>query len=89
MDFERGKDPIRALDIGMYIYDNGFGPRWYVCNYCKSIRLGQIIRGGFQPPWYLCQDCGRSMSAPAWVRLNPKTLRPYADNRVVFKDPRK
>ena len=48
MKFERGKDLKKALKIGGYIYDNGFGPRWYVCGnlFCRSIRLEQKIKRG-------------------------------------------
>ena len=57
MNFERGIDPKQAMGIGLYIYDNGFGPRQYVCSNCKSIKLKQVQRGGFQPPFYICQNC--------------------------------
>lgn len=71
MDFERGQDPIKAMGLGAFIYDNGFGPKHYVCTNCKSVRLLQKHRGGFQPPYYICQDCGEEVHAPAWIDLDP------------------
>jgi hypothetical protein len=91
MNFERGQDPIKALGLGMYIYDYGFGPRWYVCENwnCNSIRLKRISKGGFQPPAYYCEDCGYYSYAPSWVCLDPKTGRPEENTSVEFKDPYK
>ena len=88
MNFERGRDPIRVLDLGMYIYDNGFGPRWYVCNSCKSIKLEIKVKGGFQPPDYFCHDCGHTCGAPIWVNLDSKTGKPYPNSRVIYRDPK-
>lgn len=70
MDFERGKDPKQAMELGMYIYDNGFGPRKYVCTKCEGTRLEQKHRGGFQPPYYICKDCGEIVYAPKWINLD-------------------
>ena len=87
MQFKRGIEPKDALRIGNYVHDNGFGPRWYVCNSCKSIRLEMKVKGGFQPPDYLCHDCGYTCGAPTWVRLNPKTGDPIHDTSVIYRDP--
>ena len=87
MNFQRHRDPIRSLNIGRYIYDNGFGPRWYVCSTCKGIKLERRIKGGFQPPDYVCNDCGEISYAPVWISLNPKTGEPYKDNNIKFKHP--
>lgn len=81
MNFERGLDPIKAMGLGAFIYDNGFGPKHYICTNCKSVKLLQKHRGGFQPPYYICQDCGKEVYAPCWIDLDPITLKPI----VVLK----
>ena len=70
MNFERGKDPKQAMELGMYIYDNGFGPVNYVCTNCSGIRLERQHLGGFQPPVYICKDCGETVHSPKWIYLN-------------------
>ena len=69
MGFTRGLSPKEAMGIGLYIYDNGFGPRNYVCSNCDSTKLKQMHKGGFQPPFYICQDCGATVHAPKWINL--------------------
>ncbi len=87
--FERNKDPKKAMGLGNYVHDNGFGPRWYVCTNrnCKSTRLVMKVKGGFQPPDYICQDCGRICGAPIWVKLHPKTGEAIGDTSVQYRDP--
>ena len=89
MRFERGRDIREALNIKSYIYDNGFGPRWYVCGNqaCLSVKQKQNIKGGFQPPDYTCQDCGETNYAPTWINLDPKTLTPRSNNVEYYRDP--
>lgn len=70
MDFERGKDPKQAMELGLYIYDNGFGSIKYICSFCEGTRLEQKQRGGFQPPYYICKDCGRAVYAPRWTYVD-------------------
>lgn len=92
MNFTREKNPLRALDIGMYIYDNGFGPRWYICSNwdCGSTKLKRVVKGGFQPPYYICQDCGMISNSPLWVDLDPETGEPNKDEieNLFFKNPK-
>lgn len=76
MNFERGQDPLKAMGIGSFIYDNGFGPKYYLCNECYGHKLIRKHPGGFQPPYYICHDCGAIVYAPIWVDLDPKTLKP-------------
>ena len=89
MKFERGKDPLEVMDIKSYIYDNGFGPRWFVCGNaaCLSVRQERKILGGFQPPEYICKDCETTNYAPCWINLDRKTLKPYLDNIINYRDP--
>jgi len=69
MNFERHIDPKHAMGIGQYVYDNGFGPRNYVCTNCKGVKLIQKQSGGFSPPYYICVDCGETVYAPKWIDL--------------------
>ena len=72
MKFERGLDPKDAMNIGLkslYIYDNGFGPRNYVCSNCEGIKLVQHHTGAFSPPYYICQSCNEMVYAPKWINL--------------------
>jgi ribosomal protein L37AE/L43A len=87
MNFTRGEDPKKLLNLGLYVYEKGFNPKWYVCNNCKSIKLERHHTGGFSPPYYICKDCGEKSHAPAWIYLDKKSGKPRKDNRVVYKDP--
>ena len=50
-----------------YLFDFGFGPKYYLCNICDSIRLTIILNGGFSPPNYKCEDCGEISLSPRWI----------------------
>ena len=86
MSFQRGRDPVKVLELGKYIYDNGFGPRWYVCgnHVCRGIRMERRVKGGFQPPDYICHDCGHITGSPPWINLDPKTGEPIEGNKVKY-----
>jgi hypothetical protein len=79
MSFKRGIDPKQALGIGLFVYDNGFGPRHYLCTKCGSFRLIRNVKGGFQPPDYTCTDCGETVYAPCWENLDEETLEPLSE----------
>ena len=87
-NFERNKDIKHSLDLGQFIYDNGFGVRWYVCHNCKGVKLKRKISGGFSPPTYFCKDCKSINYSPVWVCLNQETGEPFENNRVTFRHPR-
>lgn len=89
MKFERNRDPMKSMGIGNYVHDNGFGARWYICNWteCKSTRMEMKVLGGFQPPEWICRDCGRKSGSPVWVSLFKLTGEPYSDNKVTYRDP--
>ena len=53
-----------------FLYDNGFGDRYYICTNCKSHRLKQNIKGGFSPPDYTCTDCGETVYSPMWKSVD-------------------
>ncbi len=50
-----------------YLYDNGFGDRYYICSNCGSNKLTPIAQGGMTPPKWKCDNCGEMNYAPKWV----------------------
>jgi len=49
-----------------YLYDNGFGDRYYICSNCGSNKLTPTPSGGFSPPKWKCDNCGEDVNAPLW-----------------------
>lgn len=41
-----------------YVYNFGFGFRYYTCA-CGSHKVLVKPKGGFQPPDLICEDCGQ------------------------------
>lgn len=70
-----------------YLYDNGFGDRFYVCSNCDSYKLTPTARGGMQPPEWLCDDCGEKNYAPKW--MSPDEYFDYITNKAIIKKGKK
>lgn len=54
----------RKKNYDEYLYNNGFGDRYYICSNCGSHRLRPIPKGGMTPPDWICDDCGEKNYAP-------------------------
>jgi len=50
-----------------YLYDNGFGDRYYICSQCGSHKLTPTPSGGFSSPKWNCDTCGAINLSPSWV----------------------
>lgn len=66
-----------------YLYDNGFGDRYYICSECDSYKLTPIPQGGMTPPKWHCDDCGEMNYAPKW--LSPEEYDEYIENKKIKK----
>lgn len=51
-----------------YLYDNGFGDRFYICGECDSYKLTPKAKGGMQSPDWFCDNCGEQNWSPKWLR---------------------
>lgn len=70
-----------------YLYDNGFGDRYYICSNCDSYKMVPKSRGGFQPPIWTCDDCGKETGAPSY--MSPEKYSEYLKDKEIKKDTRK
>lgn len=50
-----------------YLYNFGFGDRYYICSECGSHKLTPKRKGGFTPPDWYCNDCNNMNYAPKWM----------------------
>lgn len=66
-----------------YLYDNGFGDRYYICSKCDSYKLTPIARGGMTIPEWHCDNCGEINHAPKW--LSPEEYDEYIENKKIKK----
>lgn len=78
--FQRTSD--NTLTSKTYIYDNGFGNRYYICSKCDSYKLVPIYKGGFQPPEWKCENCGEMNYAPKW--MSPEEYVDYIENKDML-----
>jgi len=70
-----------------YIYDNGFGDRYYICSECDSYKLTPIPQPGFSPPHWKCDDCGAMNFAPKWI--SPEQYEKYLEDKIIAKNAKK
>lgn len=56
----------RKKSYDEYLYDNGFGDRYYICSKCGSNKLTPIAQGGMTSPNWKCDNCGEMNYAPKW-----------------------
>lgn len=70
-----------------YLYDFGFGDRYYICNHCDSNHLTPHPSGGFSPPKWICDDCGKDSGSPKW--MSPKEYKEYIENKEIKKNTKK
>ena len=64
-----------------YLYDNGFGERYYICSNCDSYKLKRIFKGGMQPPDYKCENCGQINYAPRG--MSPEEYKEYIEDKKI------
>lgn len=70
-----------------YLYDNGFGDRYYICSKCDSYKLTPIPKGGMTPPEWICIDCGEINYAPKWI--SPDKYEEYIEDKEIKKNTKK
>jgi len=73
----------RKKSYDEYLYDNGFGDRYYICTKCDSNKLTPIMQGGMTPPTWHCDNCDEMNYAPKW--LSPKEYKEYIENKKIKK----
>jgi hypothetical protein len=66
-----------------YLYDNGFGDRYYICKKCDSYKLIPIPKGGMQPPDWVCDNCGEMNYAPMWK--SPEEYKKWLEEKELKK----
>lgn len=64
-----------------YLYDNGFGDRYYICTKCDSNKLTPISRGGMQSPEWKCDNCGEHNYSPKW--MSPEEYKEYIEEKKI------
>lgn len=70
-----------------YLYDNGFGDKYYICSDCDSYKLTPIPQGGFSPPHWRCDNCGEINYAPMW--LSPDEYEDWLEDKKLKKNVKK
>ena len=74
-----GKKSHKNVDLNTsYLYDNGFGERYYICSNCDSYKLKRNIKGGMTPPDYKCDNCGQMNYAPK--SMSPEEYEEYIED---------
>ena len=66
-----------------YLYDNGFGDRYYICSECFSNKLTPIPQGGMTPPEWRCDSCGEMNYAPQW--MSPREYKEFIERKELKK----
>ncbi len=66
-----------------YLYDNGFGPRYYICSKCHSNKMSPTPTGGFSPTKWVCDECGYDCGSPSW--LTPEEYEEYLVRKETEK----
>lgn len=67
-----------------YLYDNGFGDRFYICSECDSYKLTPISKGGMQSPEWHCDNCGELNYSPTWK--SPEEYKDYIKDKFQVGD---
>ena len=67
-----------------YLYDNGFGDRFYICSECDSYKLTPKAKGGMQSPDWFCDNCGEQNWSPKWLR--PDEYEDYMKDKFKVGD---
>lgn len=78
------KEDQPKKSFNAYLYDNGFGDRFYICSNCDSYKLTPISRGGMSPPEWICDNCGEKNYAPKWI--SPDEYDDYIENKKIKKN---
>lgn len=66
-----------------YLYDFGFGDKYYICSECDSYKLRHIPKGGFQPPDWKCDNCGENNYAPK--SMYPEDYKKWLEDKELKK----
>lgn len=77
----------RKKDYNEYLYDNGFGDRYYICSKCDSYKLTPIPSGGFSPPEWHCDNCGEINYGPS--SMHPEKYKDYIERKEIKKSTNK
>lgn len=77
----------RKEKFNEYLYNNGFGDRFYICSECDSYKLTPTPKGGMQPPDWKCDNCGQMNYAPK--SMTPDQYEIYLKDKEIKKDTKK
>ena len=77
----------RKANYDEYLYDFGFGDRYYICSNCDSNKLTPISKGVMTPPEWRCDNCGEINLSPNWK--SPKEYKEYIENKEIKKTSKK
>lgn len=76
----------RKKNYNEFLYDDGFGDRYYICSECDSYKLTPIKQGGFSPPNWKC-ECGHINYSPKW--MTPDEYKEYLTEKEIKKETKK
>jgi len=77
----------RKKDYNEYLYDNGFGDRYYICSNCDSYKLTPKRNSGFSGPNWKCDNCGETTHSPKW--MTPEEYKEYLEEKEIKKEIKK
>ena len=81
------KDNQPKENYNEFLYDNGFGDKFYICSKCNSYKLTPIPSGGFSPPSWNCEECGEMNYSPKY--MTPEGYWKWIEQMEIDKETKK